>query len=279
MHKRQPADLVSLVLPAYNEEPNIRPIYDSIQRALGAVEHLEIIFVDDGSSDGTAQCVRQLRLEDCSVRLVRFGRNFGHQAALFAGLQAAQGAAVITLDCDLQHPPELLPRMLEAWRSGAVDYLLLDRTVVEDVLRFKDRQPFLRGLVAWLGFTPVRFEYVAPPRTAGKSGYSLAKMLRLAVHAITGLSSKPLRFSFYLGCFTALVCLAYIVFAVVQFAAGRTIQGWTSVIVMVMFLGAVQLVSVAEQTRGMPRSVVVECDEPAAVNQELEHAPFGKNPA
>jgi dolichol-phosphate mannosyltransferase len=271
--------LVSLVLPAYNEEPNIRPIYDSIQRALGALEHLEIIFVDDSSSDGTAQCVRQLRLEDCSVRLVRFGRNLGHQAALFAGLQATQGAAVITLDCDLQHPPELLPRMLEAWRSGAVDYLLLDRTVVEDVLRFKDRQPFLRGLVAWLGFTPVRFEYVAPPRTAGKSGYSLAKMLRLAVHAITGLSSMPLRFSFYLGCFTALVCLAYIVFAVVQFAIGRTIQGWTSVIVMVMFLGAVQLVSVAEQTRGMPRSVVVECDEPAAVNQDLEHAPFGKNPA
>jgi dolichol-phosphate mannosyltransferase len=271
--------LVSLVLPAYNEEPNIRPIYDSIQRALGALEHLEIIFVDDGSSDGTAQCVRQLRLEDCSVRLVRFGRNFGHQAALFAGLQAAQGAAVITLDCDLQHPPELIPRMLEAWRSGAVDYLLLDRTVVEDVLRFKDRQPFLRGLVAWLGFTPVRFEYVAPPRSAGKSSYSLAKKLRRAVHAITGLSSKPLRFSFYLGCFTALVCLAYIVFAVVQFAIGRTIQGWTSVIVMVMFLGAVQLVSVAEQTRGMPRSVVVECDEPAAVNQDLEHAPFGKNPA
>jgi dolichol-phosphate mannosyltransferase len=271
--------LVSLVLPAYNEEPNIRPIYDSIQRALGALEHLEIIFVDDGSSDGTAQCVRQLRLEDCSVRLVRFGRNFGHQAALFAGLQAAQGAAVITLDCDLQHPPELIPRMLEAWRSGAVDYLLLDRTVVEDVLRFKDRQPFLRGLVAWLGFTPVRFEYVAPPRSAGKSSYSLAKKLRRAVHAITGLSSKPLRFSFYLGCFTALVCLAYIVFAVVQFAIGRTIQGWTSVIVMVMFLGAVQLVSVAEQTRRMPRSVIVECDEPAAVNQDLEHAPFGKNPA
>jgi glycosyltransferase involved in cell wall biosynthesis len=279
VHKRQPADLVSLVLPAYNEEPNIRPIYDSIQRALGALEHLEIIFVDDGSSDGTAQCVRQLRLEDCSVRLVRFGRNFGHQAALFAGLQAAQGAAVITLDCDLQHPPELIPRMLEAWRSGAVDYLLLDRTVVEDVLRFKDRQPFLRGLVAWLGFTPVRFEYVAPPRSAGKSSYSLAKKLRRAVHAITGLSSKPLRFSFYLGCFTALVCLAYIVFAVVQFAIGRTIQGWTSVIVMVMFLGAVQLVSVAEQTRGMPRSVIVECDEPAAVNQDLEHAPCGKNPA
>jgi dolichol-phosphate mannosyltransferase len=157
--------------------------------------------------------------------------------------------------------------------SGAVDYLLLDREVVEDVLRFKDRQPFLRGLVAWLGFTPVRFEYMAPPRTAGKSGYSLTKMFRLALHAITGLSSKPLRFSFYLGCLTALFCLAYSAYAVVQFAAGRTIQGWTSVIVTVTFLGAVQLVSVGvlgeyiariyEQTRGVPRFVVVENDEPA----------------
>jgi dolichol-phosphate mannosyltransferase len=173
--------------------------------------------------------------------------------------------------------------------SGAAEYLLLDRQVVGDVLQFKDRQPFLRGLVAWLGFTPVRFEYVAPPRTGGKSGYGLAKMLRLAVHAITGLSSKPLRFSFYLGCLTAVFCLAYSAYAVVQFAVGRTITGWTSVIVTVTFLGAVQLVSVGvlgeyiariyEQTRGMPRFVVVECDEPAALNEEPEHAPVRKNPA
>jgi dolichol-phosphate mannosyltransferase len=130
---------------------------------------------------------------------------------------------------------------------------------------------------------------VAPPRTAGKSGYSLAKMVRLAVQAITGLSSKPLRFSFYLGCLTAVFCLVYSAFAIVQFASGRTVQGWTSVIVTVTFLGAVQLVSVGvlgeyigriyEQTRGVPRFVVVECDEPAAVNEEPEHAPFRKNPA
>src|SRR4051812_5310156 len=112
-------DIVSLVLPAFNEELNIRRVYDSIRQAFGSTAKLEIIFVDDGSSDGTAQCVRQLRQEDAAVRLIRFGRNFGQQAALFAGLQAAHGAAVITLDCDLQHPPELLPKMVEAWRSGA----------------------------------------------------------------------------------------------------------------------------------------------------------------
>ena len=113
--------LVSIVLPAYNEEGNIRRVYEGIRASFQGPEELEIIFVDDGStdptaqiaddgsSDGTAECVRQLRLEDSAVRLVRFGRNFGHQAALFAGLQAARGVAVITLDSDLQHPPALLP--------------------------------------------------------------------------------------------------------------------------------------------------------------------------
>jgi dolichol-phosphate mannosyltransferase len=311
-------DFVSLVLPAFNEELNIRRVYDSIRRAVAASEKLEILFVDDGSSDSTAQCVRELRREDPSVRLIRFGRNFGHQAALFAGLQAASGAAVITMDCDLQHPPDLLPRMLEAWRSGArvvqmvrlqtddaglfkrvssrlfywfinllsevplvngaADYQLLDREVVAAVLLFKDREPFLRGLVAWLGFTPVRIEYVAPARTAGASGYSVGKMFRLAVQAITGLSSKPLRFSLYLGCVTASFCLAYSLYAVIEFASGRTVQGWTSLLVTVTFLGAVQLVSVGvlgeyiariyEQSRAMPRFVIVESDSAAAPPEE-----------
>jgi glycosyltransferase involved in cell wall biosynthesis len=110
---------VSLVLPAFNEELNVRRIYDSIRSPASPPEGLENIFVGDGSVDGTAECVPQLRLQDLAVRLIRFGRDFGHQSALFAGLQVAHGAAVITMDCDLQHPPELLPRMLEAWRGGA----------------------------------------------------------------------------------------------------------------------------------------------------------------
>src|SRR6266542_1034708 len=97
-------ELISLVLPAFNEELNIRRVHESIRRVFGTTPDLEIIFVDDGSSDGTARCVRELRLEDPAVRLIRFGRNFGHQAALLAGLQSATGSAVITLDCDLQHP-------------------------------------------------------------------------------------------------------------------------------------------------------------------------------
>jgi len=294
------ARLVSIVIPAYNEEQNVRPVYDAIQSALRGREAIEVIFVDDGSTDSTAECIRGLRAQHPCVRLIRFGRNFGQQPALAAGIEAARGAAVITLDCDLQHPPELLPRMLEAWRGGAkvvqtvrtrtsslfyrflnllseipvqggaADYQLLDRAVVEAVLRFRDRNPFLRGLVAWLGFPVVRIEYAAPERMGGKSGYTVRKMLRLSVQAVTGLSAKPLRFSFYFGLLTAVLCAIYAAFAVVALIAGRTVQGWTSVIVLVTFIGAVQLVSIGiageyiariyEQTRGIPRYVIVEGD-------------------
>jgi len=308
------ARLVSVVIPAYNEEQNVAAVYQAIKSALRGPEAVEFIFVDDGLTDGTAQCVRTLRAQDAGVRLIRFGRNFGQQPALLAGLEAARGAAVITLDCDLQHPPELLPRMLEAWRGGAhvvqmvrirtagagflkelssrlfyrflnllsetpvaggaADYQLLDRAAVNAVLQFRDRNPFLRGLVAWLGFPVVRMEYAAPERAAGKSGYTVRKMVRLSVQAVTGLSSKPLRFSFYFGLLAAALCVVYAAFAVVALAAGRTVPGWTSVIVLVTFIGAVQLVSIGiageyiariyEQTRGMPRRRVRSRCRPAA---------------
>jgi dolichol-phosphate mannosyltransferase len=302
------APVVSVVIPAYNEQQNVRAVYEAVRRSMDGPEALEIIFVDDGSTDGTAECVRELRAQNPVVRLIRFGRNFGQQPALMAGLEAARGAAVITLDCDLQHPPELLSRMMEAWRdgakvvqmvrtktadaglfkrltsklfyrfvnllsetpvlSGAADYQLLDRAVVDAVLQFRDRYPFLRGLVGWLGFPATRIEYSAPERSGGKSGYTLGKMLRLSLQAVTGLSSKPLRFSFYFGLLTAAFCVIYAIFAM---AAGKTVQGWTSVIVIVTFVGAVQLVSIGivgeyiarvyEQTRGVPRYVIVEGDD------------------
>jgi dolichol-phosphate mannosyltransferase len=169
--------------------------------------------------------------------------------------------------------------------NGAADYQLLDRKVVGGLLRFRDRQPFLRGLVAWLGFPSVQLEYAAPPRSAGKSGYSLRKMLRLSIQAITGLSSAPLRLSFLLGLVTACGCLAFGVYAMVQSARGRTVPGWTSVMVVLTFLGAAQLVSVGvlgeyigrifEQTRGMPRFVVVESDEPSPFgDQQIDRDVF-----
>jgi dolichol-phosphate mannosyltransferase len=150
---------------------------------------------------------------------------------------------------------------------------LRDRKVVNALLQFRDRQPFLRGLVAWLGFPSTQLEYEAPPRSAGQSGYGLCKMLRLSVQAVTGLSSAPLRLSLYLGLAAACGCVAFGIYAIARFMGGRTVQGWTSMMVVLTFLGAAQLVSVGvlgeyigrifEQTRGMPRFVVVESDEPS----------------
>jgi polyisoprenyl-phosphate glycosyltransferase len=303
--------MISVVIPAFNEEANISAVFEAVRSSLLGLEVCEIIFVDDGSLDATAERIRSLRERHSLVRLIRFGRNFGQQAALLAGLEAARGAAVITLDCDLQHPPELLPQMIEAWRmgakvvqmvrtqtagagffktltsrvfygfvnlisetpvvSGAADYQLLDRVVVDAVLQFKDRYPFVRGLVGWLGFPTTKIEYIAPRRHTGATGYTPRKMFRLSLQAVMGLSAKPLRFSFYFGLFTAVFCVLYAAFAVAALLAGKTVQGWTSVIVMVTFLGAVQLVSlgivgeylarVYDQSRGIPRYVIVEGDE------------------
>lgn len=302
---------VSVVIPAYNEERNVAAVFEAIRMSLQRPELCEIIFVDDGSSDATAERVRTLRTRDSSVRLIRFVRNFGQQSALLAGLEAARGAAVITLDCDLQHPPELLPAMVRAWRdgakvvqmvrtqtagagffktqtsrvfywfvnivsdtpvvSGAADYQLLDRVVVDAVLQFKDRYPFVRGIVAWLSFPATKIEYVAAQRQTGTTGYTPRKMLRLSLQALMGLSSKPLRLSFYFGLLTAVFCVLYAAFAIAALTAGKTVPGWTSVIVMVTFLGAIQLVSIGivgeylarvyDQSRGIPRYVIVERDE------------------
>jgi glycosyltransferase involved in cell wall biosynthesis len=200
-----PVDLISVVVPGFNEEGNVPKIYAAVRATLVG-ERFEMIFVDDGSSYGTA------------------------------------------------------------------DYRLLDREAIQGVLQFRDRQPFWRGLIPWLGFSTTQLEYAPRARTEGHSGYSWRKMLRLSLRALTGVSSKPLRASFYLGLVTAVFCLIYSVYAIVALANGKTVPGWTSVIVAVTFLGAVQLVSVGilgeyigriyEQTRGTPRYVVVERDEP-----------------
>jgi glycosyltransferase involved in cell wall biosynthesis len=305
--------LISIVIPAYNEETSVPAVFRAIRSSMPGPEICEIIFVDDGSSDATAERVRSLCAEDPWVRLIRFGRNFGQQSALLAGLEAARGAAVITLDCDLQHPPELLPNMIRAWRegakvvqmvrtqtqgagffktlssrlfywfanllsetplvSGAADYQLLDRAVVDAALQFKDRYPFVRGLVGWLGFPTTKIEFVAPQRQTGRTGYTLRKMLRLSLQGVMGLSSRPLRFSFYFGLLTAAFCVLYATFAVIALVAGKVVPGWTSVIVMVTFLGAIQLVSIGivgeylarvyDQSRGVPRYVIVERNEAA----------------
>jgi polyisoprenyl-phosphate glycosyltransferase len=309
--------LISIVIPAHNEQENILVVHSAIRAHLGEYP-AEIVLVDDGSRDNTAEKIRCLQAVDPLVRLLRLSRNFGHQAALLAGIQAAKGAAVITMDCDLQHPPELLPQMLEAWESGmlvvqmvrrdtqgatwvkkktsavfyrllqllsetpvvpgAADFQLLDRKVVQALLRFKDRQPFLRGLVSWLGFPTHRIEYVARNRHSGNSSYSVHRMLRLSIDAVTGLSVRPLRLAFFIGTWTALMALAYAGYAFVNYYRGIVVPGWTSIVMTMLFLGAVQLLSLGilgeyiariyYQTRQVPSFIVIE--DTAASTEDWE---------
>ncbi len=305
-------NLISVVLPAHNEATNVCVIHDRIAQALRDTDvQIEFIFVDDGSRDSTADIVRGIREHDPMVRLIRFSRNFGHQAALLAGIRAATGSAIITMDCDLQHPPELLPQMVLAWRDGAPivqmerrdtegvnwlkkgpsalfyrimrvlsdqqvhlgpDFQLLDRKVVDTILGFRESRPFVRGIVGWVGFPVQRFEFIAARRVSGISGFSTRRMFRLALDGVTALSTKPLRLASSLGLVVAVVSFGYALFALTDYIRGISVPGWTSLIITVLFLGAVQLIFVGilgeyigriyELARRVPPYVVQQEDPP-----------------
>jgi len=231
-----PADspTISLVVPMYNEAPNVDPLLERLLPVLrGLGEPFECIFVDDGSRDGTAARLAAWTPHAPEIRVISLSRNFGHQAALVAGLEHARGQAVITMDGDLQHPPELIPQLVERWRAGfdvvqtvrsdpaevslakragsgafyrvlslvarirvtpgAADFRLMSREAVQAFLSCRERVRFNRGLVQWIGFPQCELPYTAAPRHAGRTKYSFRAMLRLAGDAIFSFSSVPLR--------------------------------------------------------------------------------------
>jgi len=275
--------VLSVVVPVYNERDNLGPLLDRLRPVLASLgQPYEIVFVDDGSSDGTADLVQQLSVAEPCLRLVRLSRNFGHQAALFAGLEHARGAAVVTMDGDLQHPPELIPQVVERWRAGhevvqtirrepadtsplkrtgsrwfyrilsaltrlnvtpgAADFRLMDRVAVAAFLACGERRRFNRGLVQWIGFAYAEVPYDAEPRHAGRSKYSLHAMVRLAGDAIFSFSSWPLRLAGLVGVVVSLLAGAYLLFVLFAYLAGKTQPGWSSTLATVLILGGVNLV-------------------------------------
>jgi glycosyltransferase involved in cell wall biosynthesis len=271
---------LSVVLPAHNEAGNIAPMVKALDRILGPLGRHEIIFVDDGSGDGT---LAALRAAGPGVRYVSFTRNFGHQAALRAGLRHAKGRAAIVMDADFEHPPELIPQLVAAWRGGAkivatrrdddvagvsagkrvssrlyyrmldaigdvriepgsADYMLLDRTVVDIVNRMEDQDLFLRGLVRWLGFPLVTLPYTRGTRQSGETKYSLRRMVEFALTGIAAHSVRPLRFAIYLALIFAALGFLFVVYAVVSFLfVQHTVAGWSSIVAVIAILGAAQL--------------------------------------
>ena len=247
---------LSVVLPCFNEEDNVRPMMEALAELdQGLSCRIETIFVDDGSSDSTWARIREASAEFQNVRGVRFSRNFGHQAALLAGLGYATGDAVVTMDADLQHPPSLLPAMLDSWRKGAevvtttrrddkklplvkrvtsalfyrlfrlltglpitagqADFRLLDRKVVRALLDFKENGLFLRGLVCWMGFKHDDLVYSAGQRHAGRTKYSARRMVLLALDSAFSFSNIPLRIGLIVGLGMTGLCFTYGLYALV----------------------------------------------------------------
>lgn len=275
--------LVSIVIPAHNEEDNIIVIVNRIEKVFETLPYdFQILVVDDGGTDRTLTVIKELAEVKDNFFYIEFSRNFGHQPALKAGLDFAKGDCVISLDADLQHPPELFKQMLAKWEEGyeivytrrqedkslpfkkrkfstyfykflnslsdieiepgTADFRLLDRIAVNVFRDFKENDLFIRGLVKWLGFKQYAIDYVPEARFSGASKYNISKMRRLAVQGVTSLSTKPLHTAVYLGFFFSLVSLLYIPYVIYAFYTGHSVSGWASLITTVAFFGGLQLI-------------------------------------
>lgn len=247
--------LVSIVIAAYNESDCLAELHAELRRALDKLAfEFEFLYVDDGSEDRTLPVLADLREHDPRVRYISLSRNFGHQAALTAGLENARGDAVVTLDADLQHPPAIIPRLLDTWQEGydvvntlrvrteeiaahtrllstlfyrvfnwtaniqvqpgAADFRLMSRRTVDALVSLREVHRFLRGLVPWLGFRQTQIEFVAPPRFAGRSKFTFWRSIRLALDGITAFSFYPLRRLTIFGWAIALASCGYGLYAV-----------------------------------------------------------------
>ncbi len=288
MRNQRPADpLVSLVVPVLNEEKCVKEFFERSQTALtSAGTRFEIVMIDDGSTDGTREMILALRRSHPELKSIHFTRNFGHQAALMAGMEFAKGDLVITLDGDLQHPPEKIPEMIERWRGGSdvvqcrrietgrtthgikeatsqlfykvmnlistvelasagADFRLIDRRVVDELNRLEERFTFVRGLVPWMGFKETQLDYRPEKRFAGRTKYSSFRMFSLAFDGVFSFSSFPLRLISLLGLSTTIFGIVFGIFWLVSYMLGRVEgSGWTSLVILVLTFGGVQLLSI-----------------------------------
>jgi polyisoprenyl-phosphate glycosyltransferase len=278
--------VVSVVIPCFNEEGTLRETHRRVRQAFSRFGdyRFEIVYVDDGSADGTPELLRELQADDAHVRVVYLARNFGHQFAVTAGLAHASGDAVAIMDADLQDPPEVIGEMLERWREGyevvygvradregetrfklwtaslfyrlinrlsdtdipldTGDFRLLDRKVVDAIVRMPERDRFLRGMVSWAGYRQIGVPYRRAARFAGETKYPLAKMVRFALDGIISFSVKPLRLSTLLGFMSAGLALVAIIYALwMRLFSQSWVTGWTALMIAILFLGGIQLIS------------------------------------
>jgi polyisoprenyl-phosphate glycosyltransferase len=276
--------LISIVIPAFNEALNIPKIITEIKLVFDDLPYqFETVFVDDGSSDATIDVLKSESEKNTFVKYIELSRNFGKDQALKAGIDFAKGAALVTIDADLQHPPALIKEMIAKWEAGyeviyafrkennpdaslknklgsklfyqivnrmsditlengIADYRLLDRKVVNALVKINEYELFLRGMVKWIGFKQIGIPYVPEQRFAGESNYSIKALFKLALHGITSFSIKPLYSAIYLGFIFSLLSLLYFPYVIYSWMMNYDVAGWTSLIMTIVFFGGLNLI-------------------------------------
>lgn len=271
--------MLSVVIPAYNEEPNIPLAVRAIGAALQKEDiPYELVFVDDGSRDHTWACIQAQTAEDRHVRGISFSRNFGKEAAIFAGLAQAAGDCAAVIDCDLQHPPEKLAQMYRLWQQGyevvegvkvsrgkenplhtaaaktfyaaisgatgmdmsrASDFKLLDRKAVDTLLALREKNAFFRALSSWIGFRTAQVEFEVQPRVEGTSKWSLRSLVRYAVTNLAAFSTAPLQIVTLLGILVFVSSLILGGHSLWQKFTGQALEGFTTVILLILLIGSI----------------------------------------
>ncbi len=309
---------LSIIVPAFNEAVVIQTFHRRLRDALATLPiHLEIIYVDDGSTDQTSSIIAQLKVSDPSVGLLRFSRNFGKEVAISAGLDHVQGDAVVVIDADLQDPPELIISMVDAWRHGADvvnmkrisragetrlkratahlfyrvlnrlsdvpipadvgDFRLLSRRAVNALNRMKERNRFMKGLFAWIGFRQETILYDRDARAAGASKWPYWRLWKLAIEGVTGFSTAPLKLSLYFGLGSSVVAFVMLVYFLIKtLLIGDPVSGFPATIVTILFLGGVQLAAIGmlgeyvarifTESKGRPM-YLIDAYQPAHISQ------------
>lgn len=276
--------LLSIVVPVFNESEVIDAFYERTRKVVNLLDFLsyEIIFVDDGSKDDSYKKLLNLADLDPQVRIIKFSRNFGHQIAITAGIDFAQGDAVVIIDADLQDPPEVIEKFIEKWKEGyevvygirekregetilkiltaalfyrilkalvkidipvdTGDFRLISKRVVKRVKKLRETDRFVRGLISWVGFKQTGILYTRDKRYAGETKYPYRKMIKFAFDGITSFSTIPLKLASWLGYLASSLAFLYACSVFIQKALGYTVQGWATIMVGLLFLGGVQLI-------------------------------------
>ena len=274
---------IQIIIPCFNEEDNIGPITREIEKIFSIIKYnYEIIFVDDGSTDNTFNIMLEARITKKNISIIKFSKNFGKEAAIEAGLKNANADAIIIMDSDLQHPPNLIPSIISNWENGSIivdavkketvkegllnrisrkvfnrffsslidmdfygasDYKLLDKQAVDIINSIEEKNRFFRGLICWIGFKHSKVDFKVGTRKYGKTKWNWIKLILLSINSITSFSYKPLQIVTILGIFTILLSMILGIQTLYMKFYGEAVSGFTTVILVILILCSIIMIS------------------------------------